>query len=226
MSKRNRRCAARWIAVTIPLVLACGLAGAETLEPSQDSTMLLQHPDNNYGSSAGLAMGYYVGTGTEERILMMFDLSGVEAPIGGATVTWCITYDYNESVHLDAEVHRLTQAWTEDGVSWNTYDGVIPWAAGGGDYDPAVVTSVNVGSTVGTCHEFDVTGIVLDWLDGAYPNYGLLFMSPGYVSSSYTAFGARENGDPAIRPYLVIDEPIFVDGFESGDTTRWSASAP
>ena len=59
--------------------------------------------------------------------------------------------------------HRITTDWDESTVTWNSF---------GGMYDPGVVGSF-VADGYGQ-RTIDVTGLVQGWLDGAYPNYGLL----------------------------------------------------
>jgi hypothetical protein len=57
-------------------------------------------------------------------------------------------------------------------VTWNA-----PWAAPGGDVDPATTTftpDVKQGYK-----NIDVTSVTADWVDGSRPNYGLLLQASG-----------------------------------------------
>ncbi len=153
---------------------------------------------------------------------MQFDLSPyADSGILRAMLHLYIINVY-QPVDLQVNVYRLTGSWTESGVTWITRDGVTPWLASGGDYDATVRGTANLGSTIGTWHEIDITGLVRDWIDDVYPNYGLLLASPGYTAGNWTACAAKEYGEPTLRPYLEIVPGIFADGFESGDTSAWS----
>jgi len=205
--------------------LACaGATGAIDLISVQDTRIKAQAPDSNAGSSSGMNVGYYGGDSTEERSLIQFDLSALSAGTPSATLTLCIKNDYNAGSDLEAEIHRVTAPWVEMEATWNSSATSTPWANPGGDFDAAVIDVIDVGSTIGSCHDFDVTALVNDWIDGTHPNHGLLVKSTGYLSSNWTQFGSRET--VGMEPVLTIveDVPLFADGFESGDTSQWSSA--
>ena len=62
-------------------------------------------------------------------------------------------------------IHRITSDWDEMTVTWANF---------GSAYDGIIRGSFAVGTTNEVWLTADVTSLVQDWLDGTYPNYGLL----------------------------------------------------
>ena len=93
----------------------------------------------------------------------------------GSTIDSATLYIY---VHLASgqtvNVHRVTEDWTELGVTWTNFAGA---------YDPAIVDSI-VADTVGW-KSVDITPLVQDWVDGTYPNFGVLIEQG---ATQYTKF--------------------------------------
>jgi hypothetical protein len=87
-------------------------------------------------------------------------------------------------------VHRVTSNWLETTVTYNNF---------GGAFDPAVVGSFVAGS-IGWA-SVDVSPLVQGWIDGVFPNYGILIeqgATPG------TAYASSEYANAAIHPMLKI----------------------
>ena len=88
-------------------------------------------------------------------------------------------------------IHRITAPWDEMTVTWNNF---------AGNYDPAIEGSFV--ADVSSWHSVDLTSLVQDWLDGVYPNYGIL-LEQG-LPSGLTAAKSSEDATPALRPELEI----------------------
>ena len=92
----------------------------------------------------------------------------------GATIdsaTFSVYNGFNRGADT-ISVHRITDPWTEMGVTWNSF---------GNAYDPTIIDSiVTPASGIGWL-AFDVTGLVQDWVDGAVPNYGVILDPRGVV---------------------------------------------
>lgn len=107
-------------------------------------------------------------------------------------------------------VHRVTADWNELTVSWNSF---------AASYAPMVY-----GSFVNN-HEgwdsVDVTLLVSEWLDGVYPNYGLLLKQATY-SGDFGQYYSNESGH---RPYLKVcydgTSGACVDDYPLGDAYIW-----
>ncbi|RJP67585.1 MAG: DNRLRE domain-containing protein [Candidatus Abyssobacteria bacterium SURF_17] len=97
-------------------------------------------------------------------------------------------------------VHGITAPWDELTVTWNSF---------GGSYDPTVEGSFPA-SPAGL-QSVDVTALVQAWLDGTYPNYGLL-LEQG-LPTGFTRFRSSEDATVALRPELEICYPT--DGGET-----------
>lgn len=88
-------------------------------------------------------------------------------------------------------VHRITTEWEELVVTWNSF---------GGNFDPLIIGSFTPTTT--GWYTIDLTFLVQSWLNGTYPNYGILLRQDhsvitGYHSSEYL-------GNLSQRPKLVI----------------------
>lgn len=88
-------------------------------------------------------------------------------------------------------VHRITTDWEELVVTWNSF---------GGNFDPSIIGSFTPITT--GWYSVDLTFLVQSWLNGTYPDYGILLRQDhavitGYHSSEYL-------GNPSQRPKIVI----------------------
>ncbi len=63
------------------------------------------------------------------------------------------------------DIHRVTAPWEEMVVTWNNF---------GSSFDGNVEGSFVNSGPVNQYHSVDVTALVAGWLNGTYPNYGLL----------------------------------------------------
>jgi len=87
-------------------------------------------------------------------------------------------------------VHRITANWADNTVTFNNF---------GGAYDPAVVGSYLTDGL--GWRSVDVTPLVQGWIDGTYPNYGLLIEQGSSLGSAYPS---SEYINVAVRPMLKI----------------------
>ena len=107
-------------------------------------------------------------------------------------------------------VHRITAPWEEGdcvtGVTWNNFNG---------SYSPAIEETFNASATGWT--SVDVTGLVGNWLNGTYPNYGLLL---DQVDKTWprTEYDTREWDASINASYLEICYTL--NGSTVCDTTR------
>ncbi|HBG28668.1 MAG: hypothetical protein A2Y10_12000 [Planctomycetes bacterium GWF2_41_51] len=108
---------------------------------------------------------------------------------------WCVNHNGNHDVYI----YRMNVGWTETSTWNNIGGGIIP----GTNCDSMSVVTANLGNSVPTSVEIDVTEIVRGWINGDYPNFGF-----GFINSKNNSlqFAAAENrtGTGAHTPRLII----------------------
>ncbi len=141
-------------------------------------------------------------TSKEVRSLLHFDLSDISSTVRIISATLELNLD---SVSGDADVvrvHRLSRNWTENGVTWLTYDGANNWTKPGGDFDAEVAASF-VADTEGW-KTLDISTLAQTWVSGLQPNFGLLLLSPSMSGNNEKKYISSDDSDAALHPKLTI----------------------
>lgn len=148
--------------------------------------------------SLAIALVAFVGCSRNNVIEPQFQsgadrgIFGVPAgPIDSAVFSIYVGNASNQTV----TVHRITAPWDEATVTFANF---------GGAFDPTVYGSYLTSST-GWRH-VDVTSLVQGWIDGDYPNYGLLI---NQTTTAYTVYPSSEFPTQSVRPMLKI---CYTDG--------------
>jgi hypothetical protein len=189
------------------LVIPMNYANATitTIQPSEiDSYIDEYFPVTNYGTEASLDVSSYT---YDARSLVKFDLSSIppSAIINSATLKLYL-HAVGSTNGRTFWAYRLTQSWTEGGVTWNRYDGSNTWTTQGGDYTTADGSSSivpNGGWTI-----WDVTSIVKSWVEGGLPNNGFLIRDGDESSTTYyhaQFYSKDEATSNGLRPILEVD---------------------
>jgi len=110
-------------------------------------------------------------------------------PEGSVINAAIFSINVSEGFGATVNVHRVTAAWGESTVTWNSFAGA---------YDPAVIDSFTGNNG---WQSADVTALVQGWVDGSVPNYGIL-IEQGLTSA--TTYRSSEDATPALRPELEI----------------------
>lgn len=171
--------------------------GTVTLNAVADTTLDQAQPNTNFWSATGgdaLRVGY--DTGGIKRGLLRFNLSSIPA---GSTITsanlrlyYGYWFDYS-GYYRTVTAYRVTEPWLEELVTWNNRPG-----------SAESYGHVNlIAGTQGDFHyyDWDVTGLVQAWVNGSYPNHGILLR--GNESFGLRGFFSWESGD-AYTPQLVV----------------------
>ncbi len=173
------------------------------LSPSADTRVF---NDSGWGwtqnDGAGGAIGVYT---SRDRSLLKFDFTAlpVGATFNSAALTLHATDTYGGNPNGETmSVYRLTQAWTEMGVTWLTHDGANAWAAPGGDYAGAAYAGSTANPGSGQPISWDVTTLAQEWLNSTFVNDGLIIINSGTVNGLH--FASKENGTVSYRPYLAV----------------------
>jgi immune inhibitor InhA-like protein len=153
-----------------------------------DSPIRSDAPTSNYGTKITAVTGSTFG----QRIALMgFDLGAIPAGMAILSST-VILKETNNIGAATIDVHRATAAWTQNGVTWNSFGSAIA--------SPPVTSFSNNGSGYTGALSFDITALTQGWLNGSIANQGI-----GLVSSGPdTTFGAVENTTAALRPVLHV----------------------
>lgn len=127
-------------------------------------------------------------------------------PTGATLLSASFNVLIEAATNQDINVHRITNPWQELAVTWNNF---------GGSYSPTIEATFNA-SAIGWT-SVDVTNLVEGWLNGTYPNYGLLL---DQVNKTWprTEFDTREYNAAAGAAFLEICYTL--NGSVVCDTTR------
>lgn len=98
--------------------------------------------------------------------------------------------DFQGISNHHVNIHRITQPWDEAIVTYNNF---------AASYDPAVAASFIAAGT-GWYH-CEITSLVQSWLDGIYPDYGILIEQ---LESEITRFASSEFANSDLHPMLKI----------------------
>ncbi len=185
--------------------------GGAVLISSADTYVDKSNANNNYGTNKEMNTnpGQNNSTNYTSYSLVQFDLSSIPAgaTINSASLTLDITSDRNKLDHVD-EIHRLLTPWTETGATWNTRDGVAPWAGGSAfsasDYDGTIYATIVPPSPKGNVTR-DVTALVQNWITNGAPNDGLGIISTG-ANKEDAKYATKDDTDNSVtKPTLVVN---------------------
>ncbi len=187
----------------------------------QDTYLREEEPVLRYGGSPELRIGSDDHKGL--RAAFQFDLNQIPAGASILSATLEI-YMYGNVTgsagsHLEVEAHRITRDWHEGkeidvedghGACWDWYHDEHDWTTPGAEYDPAVLSTTNIlyGDT-NRWYGWDVTTLVQGWVDGTFPNDGLILKDvdegfPSQNDSMEALFYSREWSNQNYRPKLTV----------------------
>lgn len=112
------------------------------------------------------------------------------------SATFSIYVDNHEG--QEVRLHRITAPWVETDVTWNNF---------GGSYDQSIEGSFAADEY--GWRSVDVTELVQSWVDGIYPNFGLLLEQD--LTQYSTSSRSSEDSVVELRPKLEI---CYSDGLE------------
>ncbi len=182
------------------------------------------------------------------RSLLLFDVS--DLPVDDSHIHHVILglyyfeYGWDNPMGREYAVHRVTSSWDELGSTWQSRDmnhtpdplywenyhaGIPAYRPGGGDFDTNGYASVEV-PDIGdppywndpTWMTWDVTKLVLEWVNEDYPNEGLLIKDadefeedPGVdLAWGPAKFHSSDYGDDTLWPYLEVTYFVIWGDFE------------
>lgn len=181
-----------WIHATQDCTLVYGPAPCTTIQRGTfgtvaDAYVWAASPDYT-GNWENLYTGMVDG-GTK-RSLVRFDLAAIPSNARVQSATLSI-YLYSADAAHTVTVHRITQTWDENSVTWLTF---------GNAFDVSVSGSYATNAT--GWRTADVTTLVQSWVAGSAANFGLLLNDPSPIGSG--TYYSSEYGEVALRPKLLV----------------------
>ncbi|MCA8943368.1 MAG: DNRLRE domain-containing protein [Planctomycetes bacterium] len=173
---------------------------------ASDATMVrLQAPDQNYASNQYLYAAGANSTDGTRRILLNFDLTS----LGGHAIRSAKLRVHCNVGTKQVHVHRATSAWEQSTATWNN--------------QPSFDAQVEAVTTAfpSRWKEFDVTTLVRSWVDGQYPNEGVVLR---HVSEATHTYQVSIYSVGADRPQLVVESSTFEYGASCGFPVTLSGS--
>jgi outer membrane protein assembly factor BamB len=174
----------RWFLAVVLVCPATPLRSDEqqAVTSTRDASISQAAPAVNNGATT--TMSTHTAQNANQRSLVRFDLSttGLNSNTALKTSTLNLVPTTPLFTSRSQGVHRITGTtdWTEGGVTWNTRNGALAWAAPGGDFDATAADTQPSGTTAGTAVSFNIlsdatsANIPQGWISGTIPNYGLL----------------------------------------------------
>jgi hypothetical protein len=219
--------------ILFAVLIALGListAGAQTsttqtvqLPASADTYLNQSSPSSNYGSATSLSADGDDpgGTGNDKRVLIKFDLSQI--PSGATIQSARLKFNVVNASANTYNTHYLKRNWTENGASWNTYNGTSGWGSAGAssstyDRGGTDLAPFRAGSTGAVSVSMNSSGVakVQEWVNGTTPNYGLMIWN----SSNTDGIGLSSR-EASSKPTL---EVTYSTGTSTGtDMATWTS---
>lgn len=193
-----------------------------TMYPNVDATIYnIDSTTTNATNNTFMASSDTTGNDAIRRSLMKFDLSVIppNAIIDSARL---YLYGTDHSGNNAACLKRVTTNWYEDSVTWKTQ----PTA----DIRQQLSTSQTGSATEDDT--INVKELVQNWVDGTYPNYGMLLKLQNENIIARLKYGSSDNTDTTIVPKLEVFytiQPLEVpyvietDTVDSTNTVRLAA---
>ena len=135
----------------------------------------------------------------DRRGLLKFDLSSIPS---NATITSATLYLYEKDNKSGQTtfIYRVTSGWNENTATWSS------WSSPGGDFDNSVSYFTFIPNQQNCMLTLDITNLVRLWVNGTYPNHGLILYStgPNHIIRYFT----KEDGTASERPKLDISYTV------------------
>jgi hypothetical protein len=174
----------------------------------------------NYGASWTIHTRYNSDRNT--TTLIQFNLSRAPDPDLITSAELLLkTHRANATVR-SVSVYRFEEDWTEgtgndtmsnDGATWRTSNGVDNWTVEGGSYWPVPEDTLDVYNDTINWQRWNVTQLVKDWINGVFPNYGMILRTDDVPFAEKKRFFGKESLLPDGIPRLEVN---YSDGQTNG----------
>jgi hypothetical protein len=169
-----------------------------SLNASEDAYVSDQYPTTNFGQNYLIVLQYNLNY-IQNCGLLKFDLISIP---NGSTVDYVelnLTLNLYSGTQNNVYIHKVTQSWNENSVTWNTkpsYDTDI--IAGPTDFGNSPVWSWNSNSYP------KLKTVVQNWVNNASQNYGLYLQDELRNGAFAVIFYSRHNTDDK-KPKIIVN---------------------
>lgn len=170
------------------------------------------YPNRNHGTNPKLQ----IKGNDNRRTLIEFDLSLIPSnSIIESADLQLYLLNKGTTPQINTSIQRITHEWiegtgnaqkTNDGATWNTYNGTSNWNTSGGDFDTYIWTITEV-SSKDTWYSFDITNLVQSWINNTYKNYGIIIRDM-ITNSGEWKFASSDNTNSSAHPKINITYTI------------------
>lgn len=228
------------IGIAIGTISAHASANVITLQAQKDNTLFSESNALSNGAGDYIFSGI-TGMAATRRALIQFDVAAA-VPAGSTinNVQLVLTMSMTISGPVDVELHRALASWgegtsdapgmegmgdtaTAGDATWSDrFFGTSQWSVPGGDFAPAVSSTVSVDAN-GAYRWPSTTNLIADvqgWLSSPSTNAGWLVRNADEITiATAKRFNSRTNPTASQRPMLIVDftPPAPVQGFCFGD---------
>jgi len=158
--------------------------------------------NTNWGSDAKILIGKD-NSNRDLRGLIEFNISSISlSTILSAKLQVNLSFSSNND-NITIKVYRVISPWTESEATWINRTSSQLWSTIGGDYAEEI-DSIQF-SNVSALYNFTITNLVRNWVNGSYPNYGIILISSDAASGNRKELDSSDSATASARPKLVID---------------------
>lgn len=162
----------------------------------------------NYGSGVTTNFGTstVIDTKYNRNIFLLFSLASI--PVGATSTSATLTLQCvsGEAGATTVSAYDITQtAWTESGLTWNTYDGSNNWGTAGGDFGSTVRGSFSLPDNTLATYNVSLTA---SWVQSFFAgNIHIALRTP----DGRKDFASSDHTTEAYRPKLVVEYTANTD---------------
>jgi hypothetical protein len=151
------------------------------------------NPTANFGASTTIEIGLD-NSGKKVFSLLRFDVSQISGTVTSADLTLTF-YSGGAGGNVIGETRIITSNWLENTVTWNTkpsYEATT--------FDPTFTIASGSNLTI------DIKNTVQKWVDGVYPNYGIVLkpIDTATTVGSWRDYCSSDFGTLSMRPKLTV----------------------
>lgn len=167
-----------------------------TLHAVQNTFVSKLWPDKNYKCYPILFTGDNIYRKSICRSLLKFDINSIKNSVNISNASLCLYIYRNDvpSIIKSTSVHNILSPFDETTVTYSTQPMF--------DMNPSAILGIT--SEKDTFLKWDITNLLISWLRGSSPNYGLLLTG---LESQYslTGFFSTRYKNPLMHPVIVIE---------------------